>query len=129
MLRRRRPTESDPPGRTPSGSARFSQWQRPGGTEVVQWLFWNVFVPVPSHCRSSVLPNAWLRATVTPVDCWIEIPVGFPNTRLPRIDVPFAPVKFRIPNKRLLIDRLWKTTLFVAAKPTRIPQLLLRETL
>src|SRR5439155_24692184 len=105
------------------------QWQRPGGADVLQWLLRNVFVPVPSHCRSRPFVKAWLRSTFTPVDCWIEIPVGFSNTRLPLIDVPFPPEKLRIPNARFWTDRLWKTTLSVAPNPTRIPQLLFLETL
>jgi hypothetical protein len=36
----------------------LTQWQSPGGAEVLQWLFLKVLVPAPSHCRSSVLPKA-----------------------------------------------------------------------
>jgi hypothetical protein len=35
-----------------------TQWQSPGGAEVLQWLFLKVLVPAPSHSRSSVLPKA-----------------------------------------------------------------------
>src|SRR5213592_4869831 len=98
--------------------------QSPDGMDVLQWFFANVAEPVPSQKRSRVLKKAWLRSTLTPVEPVVTaiplpsvgaapVPV-FENVRFSIISVPVAPARFRMPKRRLKLDRLWKMTLLLA---------------